>query len=404
MEPTGPEPVLAPKDKGSATAEAQVQANNKFTAKKIDDTAGKAILVTGGNAGIGYALCKELASSAYGCRVFLGARSAERGHAAVASIKAELSLSDEDDMLQLLLIDVSSDASVEAAVAELRTKLNGGEDGRNGASCLFAVVNNAAIGFNTLQAAAQQIEVEKKQQTHTQTRSIKQATVEDLLLATNFYGPKRVCDALLSGKEGGFLEEGGRIVNVSSGGAVDWIMQGAEVSQEEFASRKRVYGYGQGQGEGQGQCEEKKKSTPNWGQLAAAVEAEMHALAQNSLPKDGNNDTNDRRWPYCLTKAGVTAWTGQILARELDQAGTGIAAVSLNPGFIETQMSRGYGAKKTPDDAVQGPLLRCLFGEVVAGSFYASDGGRAPLTVFRDPGMPEYDGEVNPDPGKYKRA
>ena len=45
----------------------------------------KAILVTGGNDGIGLALCTQLAVD-HGCRVFMGSRSLERGEAAVAKI------------------------------------------------------------------------------------------------------------------------------------------------------------------------------------------------------------------------------------------------------------------------------------------------------------------------------
>ena len=45
--------------------------------------------------------------------------------------------------------------------------------------------------------------------------------------------------------------------------------------------------------------------------------------------------------------------------------------------------------------------LKCLFEPVASGYFYGSDGLRSPLTVGRDPGTPEYEGEENPDPVKY---
>ena len=38
----------------------------------------KKIIVTGGNAGIGFALCKQLVIE-HGCHVFMGSRNAERG-------------------------------------------------------------------------------------------------------------------------------------------------------------------------------------------------------------------------------------------------------------------------------------------------------------------------------------
>ena len=48
----------------------------------------KRILVTGGNAGIGYAVCKQLATK--GCHVFLCSRSTEKGLTAVKSILDEV--------------------------------------------------------------------------------------------------------------------------------------------------------------------------------------------------------------------------------------------------------------------------------------------------------------------------
>jgi carbonyl reductase 1 len=47
--------------------------------------------------------------------------------------------------------------------------------------------------------------------------------------------------------------------------------------------------------------------------------------------------------------------------------------------------------------------MRCLFGEVVSGYYYGSDGLRSPLTVTRDPGTPEYEGEADPDAAKYNK-
>jgi len=46
----------------------------------------KRIVVTGGNSGIGFALCKQLVTE-HGCHVYLGSRSLERGTDAVNKIK-----------------------------------------------------------------------------------------------------------------------------------------------------------------------------------------------------------------------------------------------------------------------------------------------------------------------------
>ena len=46
------------------------------------------MLVTGGNAGIGKALCKQLAAE-FNCYVYMGSRNLERGENAVKEIVAE---------------------------------------------------------------------------------------------------------------------------------------------------------------------------------------------------------------------------------------------------------------------------------------------------------------------------
>ena len=70
---------------------------------------------------------------------------------------------------------------------------------------------------------------------------------------------------------------------------------------------------------------------------------------------------------------------------------------------MNTLILKGYGAKLTPE---QGCIsaLKCLFGEVTSGYYYGSDGLRSPFTVSRDPGTPEYQGEIDPDPNIYKRS
>ena len=72
----------------------------------------KNILVTGGNAGIGFALCKQLIAD-HGCKVYMGARNAERGLKAVDELRAMYP--DKAGMIEHLLIDVSNDRSVAAA-------------------------------------------------------------------------------------------------------------------------------------------------------------------------------------------------------------------------------------------------------------------------------------------------
>ena len=63
----------------------------------------KNVLVTGGNSGIGLALCKLLIKE-HSCYVFLGARNLAKGNDAVKSILEEVP--DKSDKIEVLLIDV----------------------------------------------------------------------------------------------------------------------------------------------------------------------------------------------------------------------------------------------------------------------------------------------------------
>lgn len=134
----------------------------------------KHIFVTGGNDGIGFALCKQLAAD--GHFVYLGSRSAEKGVAAVAAIGENASL---------VVCDVTSDSSVAAAAAAVQGMLGGAK--------LYGIVNNAGTGLAHGGGA-------------------------ELILNTNLHGPKRVTDAFLP-----LLDTPGRVVMVGSGAGPGFI-------------------------------------------------------------------------------------------------------------------------------------------------------------------------------------
>lgn len=270
----------------------------------------KNILVTGGNAGIGRALCRQLVVD-HGCKVFMGARNADRGAAGLKAITD--AHPDAASSIELVNIDVSDDASVTAAAALLKAK----------GVTLYALVNNAGVGFNT-------------------------GIGVDGLLQCNFYGPKRVSDAFLELIDA----QAGRIVNVSSGAASMWL-RNESPEQKNFFSR----------------------GDTSWEELAAAVEKAAPSASMGA---------------YGLSKAGLTAYTMQQATQHPN-----LLCTSLSPGFIDTAMTAGFGAKLTPEQGTIS-LIRCLFGEVTGGYYYGSDGLRSPLTVTRDPGTPEYEGVPTP--------
>lgn len=287
-----------------------------------DTSTTKSILVTGGNTGIGFALCRQLVAD-HSCKVYMGARNAERGQKAVEEIKAKHP--DKAENIELVLMDVSADVSVEEAAADMKNKN----------VSLYAIVNNAGVGLKTGSGN------------------------EDELLATNFYGPKRVTDAFA----GMVIEDGGRIVNVSSGAASMYL-------REKSLSVKKLF----------------TNTETTWDELVAEVEEK----------KSGGGAGLGI---YGLSKAALN-----LLTIQQSLIYPQFKCASLSPGFIETNMTAGWGAKLTPEQGTVS-YIKCLFGDVISGCYYGSDGLRSPLTMTRDPGTPEYEGEDEDtiDRSKYNR-
>lgn len=150
----------------------------------------KSVFVTGGNSGIGLALCKQLAAED-GCYVYMGSRSLERGQAALAEINAGI-----EGKIEVVQCDIANPASVAEAAATMQSKLS--------APGLYALVNNAGCGL-----------------AHNLTA--------DEINDTNFYGTKCMIDAFLPLMQ----TEGSRIVNVGSGSGPMWLAkQSSEVQSQ----------------------------------------------------------------------------------------------------------------------------------------------------------------------------
>ena len=150
-------------------------------------------LVTGANKGIGFhiaqGLCRQLGK---GSAVVVCSRDAARGEALVAELDTGGATA------HLLQLDLTDQASVDAAAARLRSEFPSGLD---------IVVNNAGFAFK---AAATEPFGQQARAT----------------LDVNYYGTLRVCEALFP-----LVKEGGRVVNVGSmaGGLSSW--------QPEMATR-----------------------------------------------------------------------------------------------------------------------------------------------------------------------
>jgi NAD(P)-dependent dehydrogenase (short-subunit alcohol dehydrogenase family) len=94
---------------------------------------------------------------------------------------------------------------------------------------------------------------------------------------------------------------------------------------------------------------------------------------------------------YGLTKACANSYT-LLLAREHPE----LRVNACTPGFIETDMTRGYtgdkSSMKPPSEGAKTPMF-LLFGNVEGnGHYYGSDAKRSPLDRYRAPGSAPFRG------------
>ena len=285
----------------------------------------KSILVTGGNTGIGFALCKQLVLED-NCHVFLTARNTEKGLEAVSQIRSAISSSSSSNLsasrIDFIQLDTTNDSSILAAVNSLKQKLNHDADEKD-SLYLYGIVNNAGTGF---------------------AHNTSPSTVLD----TNLYGPKRVCEAFLP-----LLNpSSGRIVNLGSG-AAPMYMSNCNVQDKKILCNP---------------------DTVTW------EEIETHA-------KKGLGSKADTMGGYGLSKALLASYTAWF-AREHPN----LSVSCVSPGYINTNMTRGFGASKSPEEGTVS-IRNALFGNLKGnGWYYGSDALRSPLHTYRDPGDPEYDG------------
>lgn len=283
----------------------------------------KSVLVTGANSGIGFALSKRLITEK-GCFVYMGARSKEKGAAAVQKLLSEFP--EAVGKLEMVDIDVCDQASIDAAASSLKDK----------GVVLDALVNNAGVGL------AQE--------------GVRGA---EHIVDTNYGGPHRVTKAM----EPLINKATGRIVNVSSGAASAFVKTQSEELKKLFSNPDLTKD-----------------------ELDSCVKAQMEA---------GNVGWGNG---YGISKAALSALT-LVQAK----AYAPLKVMALSPGFIDTAMTKGLGAKLSAEEGCKS-LLHCLFSdEVVSGCYYGSDGLRSPFTMTRDPGTPEYQGEENPEQETYNK-
>lgn len=273
----------------------------------------RSVVVTGGNKGIGLAIVQAILEEQADVFVYLGSRDAARGEDALRGLVA--AHPEWEKRARVLPLDVQDDESVEAAARSLAgTRLHG-------------IVNNAGI------ARGPRREV----------------------LDVNVLGVERVCTRLLP-----LVEQGGRIVNVTSAAGPSWL-----AAQPEDVKRFLLDANG------------------TWSELRAFVEKQSTIAADESAT-------------YGLSKACANLYT-LLLARAHPE----LQVNACTPGFIETDLTRGFlspgqnasdAGMKPPAAGARAPLF-LLFGAVEGtGRYYGSDAKRSPLDAYRAPGAPAYEG------------
>eukprot|EP00928_Gymnodinium_smaydae_P036246 TRINITY_DN25351_c0_g1_i1.p1 TRINITY_DN25351_c0_g1~~TRINITY_DN25351_c0_g1_i1.p1 ORF type:complete len:312 (-),score=63.91 TRINITY_DN25351_c0_g1_i1:18-908(-) len=280
-------------------------------AAAVRDVAWRRILVTGGNRGIGLAIVRRLLTETTDAYVYLGCRDEGRGSAALASLVADKAA--WAARLEVLVINPVSEVSVATAAARI-------------CEPMYGIVNNAGAFLPFAE-----------------------------MLDLHLFGPKRVNDAFASK-----LVKGGRIVNISSGGAPSCVARCSDELQTFLARTDLV-----------------------WTEIedcARRVEAQIAALGQ--ADDDAVLASTGVSWGlggYGFTKALLNCYTA-CLQRQQPH----LVVASCNPGFIETDLSRPFAEQsgKSPAEmgmrhVDQGAIVPCklLLEDVEGqGAYYESDG------------------------------
>jgi NAD(P)-dependent dehydrogenase (short-subunit alcohol dehydrogenase family) len=265
--------------------------------------------------------------------VWLGARDAARGRAAVRSLCERNP--DWSRRLSLVELDVADPQSVAAA----RDAVAGSAGA--GASPLYGLVNNAGVGLASGDMQG--------------------------VLDVNLLGVKRVCDAFLP-----LVQQGGRVVNVSSASGPKFVSQCTPGRQAFFKDR-----------------------TITWEAVQQLVDDVLdHPGDAAHFRALGLGEPN----AYGFSKACVSLYT-LLLAREYP----GLCINACTPGYIETDLTRPQAEKQGVSPADMGmkapefgtaAILFLLFGDTGgSGHYYGSDAKRSPLDRYRAPGSPEYTGD-----------
>lgn len=288
------------------------------------------ILVTGANKGIGLAIVTAILEEHDDTFVLLGSRDLGRGRTTREGlVAAHPTWSDRVEVLEL---DVASDASVSAAARRVAERFEGD------ATPLQAVVNNAGIGLG--------------------------ASDLETVLGVNTLGVRRVCEAFLPL----LRPSDGRIVNITSASGPNYV----HTCNEE---RRRFF----------------LDPSITWPQLQAFIDECLSLDGPEAFAAAGLGDGS----PYGLSKACANTYT-VLLAREhpnlrINACTPGFIETDLTrPYAASAGKSTQELGMKPPAEGARAPMF-LLFGDPEGnGRYYGSDAQRSPLDRYRAPGSEPY--------------
>lgn len=274
-------------------------------------------VVTGGNKGVGLEVCRQLA--AQGVTVILTARDEKRGKDAVESICRESNLSN----VVFHQLDVRDDSSVASLARHIESRY--GE--------LDILVNNAAVvgvaaDEEGLKALNLDAETWTSGRAATVLKDVFQNTYEVArdCLDTNYYGCKRVTEALLPLLK--LSKSGAKIVNASS-----------------LASElKRMPN------------EELRKDLSN---IDIWDEARIEAVLNTFMDDLKNGRLEEAGWPVMLPAYSVSKMVINLYTRILARRYPEMRVNCVRPGFVRTDINWNLGTL-TPEQGARGPVMLAL--------------------------------------------
>ncbi|GAV76472.1 adh_short domain-containing protein, partial [Cephalotus follicularis] len=288
-------------------------------------TAKRYAVVTGSNKGIGFGICKQLASN--GITVVLTARDEKRGLEAVEKLKKETG--PNGDHIVFHQLDVADPASI-ASLADF-IKIQFGK--------LDILVNNAGISGSIADEDAIRAAGVGKEGVQVDWSKILSETYDlaEECIKINYYGAKRMCEALIPLLQ---LSDSPRIVNVSSA-----MGKLKNISSNEWAT----------------------------GVLSDAdnlTEEKVDEILSEFLKDFKEGALETKGWPrfasaYTVSKVAMNAYT-RILAKKYPNVHINCVC----PGFVKTDLNYNAGILTTDEGAERVATLALMPNGGPSGVFF----------------------------------